>query len=121
MARLENASDEAPWTRHATGTLAAASEQGTPLDLGSWPPPGAIPVSTEGLYETLAAAGFAYGPSFQGLRAIWRRGDELFVEAQLPSGTADEAAGFALHPALLDAVLHGLAYESNEAAAMALP
>ena len=29
------------------------------------------------------------GPAFQGLRAAWRRGDELFAEVSLPGGRAD--------------------------------
>ncbi|WP_420897070.1 polyketide synthase dehydratase domain-containing protein, partial [Kitasatospora aureofaciens] len=60
-----------------------------------------------GLYEGLAGAGFGYGPAFRGLRAAWRRGDEVFAEVALPEGT--EGAGFGLHPALFDACLHGFA------------
>ncbi|MGW4380753.1 SDR family NAD(P)-dependent oxidoreductase [Kitasatospora sp. NPDC004531] len=92
------------WTRHAEGTLApdaAAADSSTP-----WPPPGAEPLALDGLYDRFAAGGFAYGPAFQGLRAAWRRGDELFAEAVLPAGPAPEAGRFGLHPALLDAALH---------------
>ena len=31
-------------------------------------------------YERLAARGYGYGPAFQGLTAMWRRGDEIFAE-----------------------------------------
>ncbi|MYZ13925.1 polyketide synthase dehydratase domain-containing protein, partial [Streptomyces sp. SID337] len=55
-------------------------------------------------YETLADLGYGYGPAFQGLRALWRDGDEMFAEVQLPVD-ADE---FGVHPALLDAALHPL-------------
>ncbi|MEU8252451.1 polyketide synthase dehydratase domain-containing protein, partial [Nonomuraea sp. NPDC048916] len=48
--------------------------------------------------------GYGYGPVFRGLRAAWRRGDEVFAEVGLPEGAGD---GFALHPALLDAAMHG--------------
>ncbi|MER7291392.1 polyketide synthase dehydratase domain-containing protein, partial [Streptomyces lydicus] len=48
------------------------------------------------------------GPAFHGLRAVWRRGDELFAEVQLPEAVAADAAAFGLHPALLDAALHTL-------------
>ena len=40
---------------------------------------------------------------FQGVRAVWRRGEEFFAEVALPEETA--ASGFGLHPALLDAAL----------------
>ena len=59
------------------GTLAA-------FDLRQWPPAGAVPLSTEGLYERLAEAGLSYGPAFQGLRAAWRLGEVVFAEAVLP-------------------------------------
>ena len=38
----------------------------------------------DGFYERLAERGFAYGPVFRGLRAVWRRGDEVFAEVGLP-------------------------------------
>src|SRR5262249_4920069 len=59
----------------------------------------------------LAGVGLAYGPGFQGLRAAWRRGDDLFVEADLPEGPAQDVAAFGVHPALLDAALHALGIE----------
>ena len=102
------AAGDGPWTRHASGLLApgaAAVPEGV-ADLAVWPPPGAAEVDLGGLYEQLAAGGLEYGPAFRGLRAAWRRGGEVFAEAALPGDAAGEAAGFGLHPALLDAVLH---------------
>ncbi|MGX1887848.1 SDR family NAD(P)-dependent oxidoreductase, partial [Streptomyces sp. NPDC055287] len=97
------------WTRHATGVLAVAESQAPPAhDLSVWPPEGAAAVETGDLYEDFAATGYDYGPVFQGVRAAWRRGDEVFVEAALPEQQHAEAARTALHPALLDAALHGL-------------
>ncbi|MFI0816153.1 SDR family NAD(P)-dependent oxidoreductase [Streptomyces sp. NPDC021098] len=92
-----------PWARHAAGTLAPATGDGA-RERAQWPPPGAEPVEVAGLYEALADAGVAYGPVFQGLKAAWRRGDEVFAEVVLP-GAADR---FGLHPALLDAALHAI-------------
>ncbi|MEV7028245.1 polyketide synthase dehydratase domain-containing protein, partial [Kitasatospora sp. NPDC093558] len=69
-----------------------------------WPPADAEPLTVEGAYERMAEAGFGYGPVFQGLRAAWRRGDELFAEVALPESV--EADGFGVHPALLDAAMH---------------
>ncbi|HWO20633.1 MAG TPA: SDR family NAD(P)-dependent oxidoreductase, partial [Kofleriaceae bacterium] len=122
-ARAEDAPPGAAWTRHASGTLAPAAPGGaTALDLHAWPPPGATPLAIEGLYTELAAAGLDYGAAFQGLRGVWRRGDERFAEAALPAVIAADAERFALHPALLDAALHALAAEGlGERAEVALP
>ena len=43
----------------------------------------------------LAGLGFDYGPMFQGLRAAWRRGDQLFADVALPEGQESEAGSFA--------------------------
>ncbi|WP_443045419.1 type I polyketide synthase [Streptomyces sp. MOE7] len=104
--------ERGPWTRHATGTLASAAAETADVpagtDLAVWPPVGAEPIAIEGYYDRLAAQGYGYGPAFHGLRAAWRRGDELFAEVQLPEAVAADAAAFGLHPALLDAALHTL-------------
>ncbi|WP_374206921.1 polyketide synthase dehydratase domain-containing protein, partial [Streptomyces noursei] len=73
-----------------------------------WPPRDAVGVDVEGCYEEFAGAGFGYGPVFRGLRAVWRRGEELFAEVVLPDGAPESGAGFGLHPALLDSALHAL-------------
>ncbi|MEU6777496.1 SDR family NAD(P)-dependent oxidoreductase, partial [Streptomyces sp. NPDC046759] len=107
--RREDLSYGDEWTRHAEGVLAVAASPVPPVrDLTVWPPEGAVAVDTGALYEEFAADGYAYGPVFRGVRAAWRRGDEVFVEAVLPDDQRDAAAGHALHPALLDAALHGL-------------
>ena len=118
--RSEQAPDAA-WTRHAGGMLAPSHAQALSFDLRTWPPPDAVAVSTDGLYEALASAGLRYGPDFRGLRAVWKRGDELFAEAQLPEAMANDASRFALHPALLDAALHALATDADRDSAISLP
>ncbi|MEV7093999.1 type I polyketide synthase [Amycolatopsis sp. NPDC051045] len=98
------AGSDADWTRHATGSVsrAALSRESA----AEWPPPGAEPVDITALYPRLAAMGFAYGDAFGGLTRVWRDGTEVFAEVALPEPF--DAAGFALHPALLDAALHPL-------------
>ncbi|MET8698088.1 type I polyketide synthase [Kitasatospora sp. NPDC004723] len=107
--RLDDATAAAPWTCHATGVLATAqpptAEHAEP-ELSAWPPAGAAEVDVDGLYDRLAELGLAYGPVFRGVRAGWRRGDEVFAEVALPEGI--EATGFGVHPALLDAALHAV-------------
>ncbi|GGZ64287.1 hypothetical protein GCM10010387_66880 [Streptomyces inusitatus] len=102
---------DTPWTRHASGVLGTA-ETPAAAALESWPPADAEPLDADGLYDRFADAGFAYGPAFRNLRAAWRRGDELFAELLLPEGPRAEAAAFGVHPALLDAGLHGIALGS---------
>ncbi|MFI6513914.1 acyltransferase domain-containing protein, partial [Streptosporangium sp. NPDC050855] len=95
------------WFRHASGTLSADAPAGVSYPWAvEWPPVGAEPVEVEGGYERLAERGYEYGPAFQGLRAVWRRGEELFAEVALPAEI--DPAGYGIHPALLDAALHPL-------------
>ncbi|WP_190127195.1 type I polyketide synthase, partial [Streptomyces inusitatus] len=105
--RADHAPDDEPWVRHATAVLTDGAE--TPaFDLTAWPPAGADPVPLDGLYEGLADSGFGYGPVFQGLRAAWRQGEDVFAEVSLPDDTEPGAAHFTVHPALLDAALHAI-------------
>ncbi|MFI0822800.1 type I polyketide synthase, partial [Streptomyces sp. NPDC021115] len=102
-------SDEPQWTQHATGVLAVVDDlAGTGFDAANWPPAGAEPVDLDECYERFADSGFEYGPVFQGLRAVWRLGAELFAEVALGEGA--DVSGFGVHPALLDAVLHAAAF-----------
>ena len=94
------------WTRHATGVLAADPVPTPEAAPGAWPPPGAEPVELDGFYAGLADRGYGYGPAFRGLRALWRSGEELYGEVRLPEDVPHADAGFAVHPALLDAALH---------------
>ncbi|MFJ7153280.1 SDR family NAD(P)-dependent oxidoreductase, partial [Streptomyces sp. NPDC100445] len=94
------------WTRHATGTLSATPAATETFDFTTWPPPGAQPEDLSGADERLLRGGYEYGPALQGLRAVWRRGDELFAEVALPDEQRDAAARFGIHPALLEAALH---------------
>ncbi len=114
--RREGASFEEEWTRHATGLVSADPEPSAPADedLAVWPPADAEAVDLSDFYARLAGRGLAYGPAFQGTRAAWRRGPELFAEVALPEALA--VSGFGVHPALLDAALHvvGLTAEGDE-------
>jgi acyl transferase domain-containing protein/short-subunit dehydrogenase/acyl carrier protein len=103
FSRNEDTPDE-PWTRHAEGILGSGAP--TPAGLTAWPPPGATPVSVGGAYDLLESRGYHYGPVFQGLKAAWTSGDEIFGEVALPEQAHADAARFGLHPALLDAAMH---------------
>ncbi|WP_067701969.1 type I polyketide synthase [Nocardia jejuensis] len=94
---------EGPWVLHTDGVL-APDEPVVAVDLASWPPVGAQPLSIDDAYDELLGAGYGYGPSFRGLRAAWQRGEELFAEVSLPD--TQSGKGFGVHPALFDAALH---------------
>jgi polyketide synthase 12 len=111
-------SADSAWVCHAEGVL--SSEDVEPqADLTTWPPAGASAVDVADGYTRLAACGYGYGPAFQGLTAMWRRGDEVFAEVTLPEA-AGGVSGFGVHPALLDAALHALVL-GHETAEVALP
>ncbi|MFE4394591.1 MULTISPECIES: type I polyketide synthase [Streptomycetaceae] len=94
-----------PWHANATGTLAPEGpEPATADDLTVWPPAGARPLDTDGLYDRLTVA---YGPAFHAVEAAWLADGRLYAQLRLPDTTTD-AAAYGLHPALLDAALHPL-------------
>jgi malonyl CoA-acyl carrier protein transacylase len=101
--RPEGADQE--WATNASGTLAAEALP-APAPMAQWPPPGAEPLEVEFLYDRLAEAGFDFGPAFQGVRAAWRDGEEIYAEVSLDQERSAEAQRFGIHPALLDAALH---------------
>ncbi|MFD1670366.1 beta-ketoacyl synthase N-terminal-like domain-containing protein, partial [Streptomyces calvus] len=96
---------EQDWSTHASGFLVEGVVSAE-FDLVQWPPVGAEEMPVEGAYEVFRERGYGYGPVFRGLRAVWRRGEELFAEVALAEESAGEAGGFGLHPALLDASMH---------------
>ncbi|GGX29635.1 type I polyketide synthase [Streptomyces lomondensis] len=102
--RPEESAEEVPWIRNASGQLGripAAEDEPAP-----WPPQDAEAVDLTGAYAALADAGLAYGPAFQGVGAVWRRGEDVFAEVRLPAPQTSEAGRFGLHPALFDAASH---------------
>ncbi|MEU2058610.1 SDR family NAD(P)-dependent oxidoreductase [Streptomyces bungoensis] len=100
-----------PWVRHATGFLDEGDDASEPEGHDTEgrvcrPPADADRVPLDGFYERLADDGYVYGPAFQGLRAVWRQGDDVYAEVRLPADRQDDAGRQGLHPALLDAALH---------------
>jgi acyl transferase domain-containing protein len=102
--------DTAEWTVHATGVLAEVAAPGT-VAAASWPPARAVPVELDRLYADLSDLGMDYGPVFQGLRAVWRHGDDLLAEIE---PVVDGTQGWlGLHPATFDAALHPIFLRSE--------
>ncbi|EFG79593.1 acyl transferase domain protein, partial [Mycobacterium parascrofulaceum ATCC BAA-614] len=110
-----SAGAQSDWVLHARGVLRAAPVPPA-ADLSVWPPVGAEPVDVADAYARLAGRGYEYGRAFRGLRAMWRRGDEIFAEVALPDEAGAQDGGFGIHPVLLDAALHaiGVAGEQDQ-------
>ncbi|MER6400246.1 SDR family NAD(P)-dependent oxidoreductase, partial [Kitasatospora sp. NPDC001603] len=105
FSRPEETAAPQAWVLHASGVVAPATAAGrTDEDFLVWPPKDAAPVDITDVYAVHLAE--VYGPTFHGLRAAWRRGEDVFAEVALPEEAAAEAGAFGLHPALLDAALH---------------
>ncbi|MFG2979615.1 polyketide synthase dehydratase domain-containing protein, partial [Streptomyces sp. NPDC048331] len=112
---------QAAWTQHASAVLAPEAPVASDSPWDVWPPRDAEAVGIDGFYATSLQQGFDYGPCFQGLRAVWRRGEEVFAEVVLPEEELDAAATFGLHPALLDSALHSVALTGVTGDAAVLP
>ncbi|MET9827021.1 SDR family NAD(P)-dependent oxidoreductase, partial [Streptomyces sp. NPDC006349] len=104
-----------PWTAHADGVLVADSAREPVSELRQWPPAGAERIDVSDTYTRLGELGYGYGPAFQGLRALWRSGDDVYAEIALDERGGHDAERFGLHPALLDACLHpAIAVDAQE-------
>ncbi|MEU4312485.1 type I polyketide synthase [Nocardia sp. NPDC024068] len=106
--RPERTEDAEAWVAHAGGVLAEADA--TP-DTGTgwaaaWPPEDAEQLDVADLYHRISGLGMEYGPVFRGVRAAWRRGQEMFAEISLDDAVIPQPGGFGIHPALFDACLH---------------
>ncbi|WP_448321788.1 polyketide synthase dehydratase domain-containing protein, partial [Streptomyces sp. CO7] len=108
--RPDEEGQDTAWTRHATGTVDPVARPVPAAGWAvSWPPADSDPLEVADLYDRLAELGYEYGPAFRNLTAAWRSGDTVYAEVALEGRYHDEAARFALHPALLDSALHTMA------------
>ncbi|MFI2779955.1 type I polyketide synthase [Streptomyces sp. ALB3] len=102
--------DDETWTRNAGGLLAPGQAAAPDWSaFAEWPPHDAVQVPMGDFYAQLEAANYGYGPAFQGLTGVWRRGEDVFAEVRLPEEPAADARRFGLHPALFDAAMHSRA------------
>jgi acyl transferase domain-containing protein/acyl carrier protein len=92
------------WRRNASAVLGAGSPQ-PQAGPAKWPPSGALEIDRAAMYEQLTAAGACLGETVRAVDKAWQAGEELFVEASVPSGLVADARNYILHPVLLDAVL----------------
>jgi acyl transferase domain-containing protein/acyl carrier protein len=104
------------WTRHAVGRLAPRRGDDSAIEGGaeSWPPEEAEQLDPALVEDRLAAAGFEYGRDFQCLRAAWRLDTAIFLELSTSTGDGVDAAGFEIHPALLESAARAAIELSGE-------
>ena len=124
-ALLTGVADAPETAGSAVADAAGAAGLGVPGLGPQWPPAGALELDAELLYDRLIESGFGYGPLFQGVRAAWRKDGEIYTEVALEGGAAMDTARFGVHPALLDAALHGLYFlaieDEDELGSLPLP
>ncbi|WP_394846906.1 amino acid adenylation domain-containing protein [Pendulispora brunnea] len=102
------------WNRHATGQLrptwasVTSARDESFAELATWNLGGSEPAELDGFYTRLHEQGLHYGPTFQGLTELRRRGNVAYGRVVLPEAAKAHAAAYAVHPALLDAALHSL-------------
>nr|AAK57190.1 MxaF [Stigmatella aurantiaca] len=96
------------WRKHAAGSL--RREENATLQLTAEPPELLrerleVEISSEVHYQRRQDQGLVYGPTFQGLRQLWRSEREGLGRLELPEQVASDIGEYRLHPALLDASL----------------
>ncbi len=97
------------WTCHAAGVLAPTPAGDLPEDdFAAWPPAGAEPIDLSGLP---VVTGRALPP---GLTAMWKRGEDAYLEVAVPAARRDQARGFGVHPDLLDAATYAAGFRPED-------
>ena len=101
---VHSLSTEQEWTTHATGkvctyTLKPSVEK---IELSLFQHSNSI--EKEHIYRKFEEQGLEYGPSFQGIKKLWKKEKEALAEIHIPK-TIDF---YHLHPSLLDSALQTL-------------
>ncbi|WP_304453835.1 type I polyketide synthase [Nocardiopsis sp. YSL2] len=125
-ARPVDAAPDTPWTRHASGAVAAADAPasdtaGDPAPASPWPPTAAESLAVWPDYDRLVRRGYSYGPLFRGLRGVWRHENELLAEVEPPVVSAAGGPFHGPHPAVVDAALHVLLLHGGDERSLLVP
>ena len=122
------AAPDVPWTLHATGTLrippaGASPAPVEPISLEAVQTRCGQSLSEADHYQALERRGFQLGPSFRGVERLFRGEGEALGRLRLPDPSAQEAAHYELHPALLDTCLQllGAAAPASDEGALYFP
>jgi amino acid adenylation domain-containing protein len=108
---------DAAWTVRASGRV--RSWNGGDHGVARWQPATEPPTHVEHarFYQMLQQEGHDFGPSFRGVRTLWRERGEALGAIALPAEAVDSGR-YVLHPALLDAcfqVIRGFGEFSDDA------
>lgn len=101
-----------PWTPHARGRMRAREETG---EERSRVEPEEVRarceevVTGEDFYSEMGRRGLVYGPSFQGVKQVWRRAFEAVARVSLGASVAEDGARAGVHPLLFDNCLQVIA------------
>jgi myxalamid-type polyketide synthase MxaD len=102
---------QSPWTLHGRGQLHQRAEDGDGLRVA----PEEVrercreSVTGEEFYRDMGRRGLVYGPSFQGVKQVWRRAGEAVAGISLDAAFMKDAAAAGVHPLLLDNCLQVIA------------
>ncbi|MGW0495874.1 amino acid adenylation domain-containing protein [Streptomyces sp. NPDC003007] len=97
------------WQLHVEGSLTPAdAADGAAVTAGPLPPGGAEPLDVSALYRELDSVGYGFGPNFQGIKEAWQTEGAVWARVALSESARQSAAGYALHPALLDSAMQSL-------------
>jgi NADPH:quinone reductase-like Zn-dependent oxidoreductase len=101
---VSSAADE-EFVTHSRGRFGAAPEIPPLFDLHAARRRCLAECTGEEVYRRLSQQGYDYGPTFRGVRRAWFGASEALFQVAWPDGL-DEEAGFAFHPAVLDAYMN---------------
>ncbi len=107
-----NNAQEGAWTTHSRGKLLVQNDpppSPPAIDLASIQERCAHQAQGAELYARFTDTGLNYGPAFQAVRRVWRREGEALGEVSLAEAFSEEAARYAIHPALLDSCFQVIA------------
>ncbi|WP_341529635.1 type I polyketide synthase [Nostoc sp. UHCC 0302] len=102
--RIVSLTDDAnSWVQHSTGKIQAGQIDTAPIvSLQDLQASIQEQLSVQTYYQQLRNRGLEYGQTFQGIEQLWRREGEALGRIRLPEALVSEAAGYQLHPVLVD-------------------
>jgi acyl transferase domain-containing protein/acyl carrier protein len=103
------AGEGASWIECAVGQLSTARPRATQsLDLETLQQTFEAPIEIDPLYEMLEARGLSYGPCFQGLKSLQRKGRKVLARIEAHASIAISEDYAYLHPTMLDSAFQAL-------------
>lgn len=101
------------WTLHASGSVGRPADPpeaaaGAVDDLEELRARCDAELSGDEFYRMMRENGNDWGPAFQGVERVWRRGEEAVAEGRPPPEIGGDLGSYVFHPALADATGHVL-------------